>query len=86
MRHYRLYSLKNGNQIPGPPKILLCASDEEAIALASTFLDRFDIEIWQGPRVLTRLQPSDKGDRIGPPEAGQRCVPVGQRGPQRTWR
>jgi hypothetical protein len=48
MQHYRLYSLKNGKQIGGPPKILQCASDEEAIALASTLLDGFDMEVWQG--------------------------------------
>jgi hypothetical protein len=60
MQHYRLYSLKNGNQIAGPPKILQCASDEEAIALASTLLDGFDMEVWQGARVVIRLPPSDK--------------------------
>ena len=60
MQHYRLYSLKNGEQIGGPPKILQCASDEEAIALASTLLDEFDREVWQGARVVIRLPPSDK--------------------------
>jgi hypothetical protein len=60
MQHYRLYSLKNGNQIAGPPKILQCASDEEAIALASTLLDGLDIEILQGARVVIRLQPDDR--------------------------
>jgi hypothetical protein len=56
MLDYRLYSLKNGNRIADPPKILRCASDEEAISLASTLLDELDVEMWQGARVVIRLQ------------------------------
>jgi hypothetical protein len=32
MPHYRLYSLKNGNQIARPPQIVQFPSDQEAIA------------------------------------------------------
>jgi hypothetical protein len=52
--------LKNGNEIAGPPKILQCGSDEEAIALASTLIDGLDMEIWQRARVVIRLQPNDQ--------------------------
>ena len=60
MQRYHLYSLKNGKKIGGTPKILQCASDEEAIALGSTLLDGLDMEIRQGARVVIRLPPSDK--------------------------
>lgn len=52
--------LRNGNEIAGPPKILQCGSDEEAIALASTLIDGLDMEIWQRARVVIRLQPNDQ--------------------------
>jgi hypothetical protein len=29
MPDYRLYNLKNGNNIAGPPKVLQCANDQE---------------------------------------------------------
>jgi hypothetical protein len=59
MPDYRLYSM-SANNIAGPPQIVQCASDQQAIAAAKGLLDRHDIEIWQGARVVTRLQPSDK--------------------------
>jgi hypothetical protein len=56
---YRIYTLKNGNQIVAPPDVIECASDQEAIAEALTMLDGLDIEVWQGVRVVTRLRPGD---------------------------
>jgi hypothetical protein len=56
MPDYRLYTLKNDGHIAGPPKILQCADDQEAIAEAKKLLDGLDIEIWQGARVVIRLK------------------------------
>ena len=60
MADYRFYTLENGNRIGGPPAILQCKSDQEAIAEARKLLDGHDIEVWQAARVVTRLRPSDK--------------------------
>jgi hypothetical protein len=57
---YRFYPLKDGNRIAGPPKVVQCASDHEAIAHGRKLLDGLDIEIWQAARVVTRLTLSDK--------------------------
>jgi hypothetical protein len=57
---YRFYSLRHGNHIAGPPEVMQCASDHEAIAHGRKLLDGLDIEIWQGARVVTRLKSSDK--------------------------
>jgi hypothetical protein len=60
MPDYRFYTLKRTNEIAGPPGILQCADDREAIIAARKLLDSHDIEIWQGARVVIRLQPADK--------------------------
>lgn len=59
MQAYRFYTLKNGNRIVAPPDVIECASDQEAIDEAKKSLDGFDVEIWQGARIVTRLRPSD---------------------------
>jgi hypothetical protein len=57
---YRFYSLRNSNQIVGTPEVMQCVSDQEAIAEARKLLDGFDMEVWQGARVVVRLRSSDK--------------------------
>jgi hypothetical protein len=59
MPEYRFYTLKSGNQMVAPPDVIDCASDQDAIDEAKKFLDGFDVEIWQGARIVTRLRPSD---------------------------
>ena len=60
MPEYRFYELEHSNRVAGPPTELECASDHEAIAEAKKLLDGRALEVWQGARVVTRLQPSDK--------------------------
>ena len=60
MLDYRFYSLRNGNQIVGTPEVMQCVSDQGAIAEARKLLDGFDMELWQGARVVVRLRSSDK--------------------------
>jgi hypothetical protein len=52
---YRLYKLKDGDRIVGPPTMIECNSDSEVIAKAKAMLDGLDIEVWDGPRVVVRL-------------------------------
>jgi hypothetical protein len=57
--YYHIYEVERGHRIAGPTK-LECASDEVAILIAKKMLNGRDLEVWQGARVVTRLQSSDK--------------------------
>lgn len=58
MPDYRLYLLE-GNLILGPPVIIACASDQEAIETAQKRLGARDVEVWKGARCVTRLKAPD---------------------------
>ena len=71
MTHYRLYLLDDEDHIhpTNPPVDLDCANDDEAIAMAATYVDGHTVELWEKTRKVVRLpakpQPSetrDKGD------------------------
>jgi hypothetical protein len=53
---YRLYKLA-GSHIAGPADVIVCADDHEAIKIAKQHLDGAAIEIWHGPRLVTRIEP-----------------------------
>jgi hypothetical protein len=57
---YRIYKISSDDHIAGPPVEVECVSDQEAIAQAKQVLNGLDIEVWQGARVVTRLQSRDK--------------------------
>lgn len=59
MPQYRIYTLLSGNKIVGATRIITCETDAQAIERARSFLENRDIEIWQGARVVARLQPRD---------------------------
>ena len=75
MPDYRLYFMRDGNKIAGPPQIVQCASDQGAVAAGKGLLDSHDIEIWQGARVVARLKPSDKVSRQRDLEAEKNHLP-----------
>ena len=57
---YRIYAFDGGNTIAGPPVIIECDNDGEAISQARCLLDGRDIEVWHGARCVTRLKPDEK--------------------------
>jgi hypothetical protein len=57
---YRFFTLKDDKHIAGPPHVLQCASDHEAVAEGRKLLDGLDLEIWHGARMVMRLTPHDK--------------------------
>jgi hypothetical protein len=59
MPEYRIYTMSNDNKIAGPPRLVTCSDDQEAIGLAKQLLDGRDVELWQGARVVTRLRHAD---------------------------
>lgn len=55
MSSYRIYILDSGNHIQGPPKIVECDSDQEALQQAQAMVDGRDVELWDGNRLVARL-------------------------------
>lgn len=43
----------------GPATVVDYSSDQAAIERAKAVLDGLDIEVWQGSRIVTRLQATD---------------------------
>jgi len=57
MPEYRIYTVKKDGHLIGPPKVVECPNDEAAVTEAKQLLDGLVIEVWQGPRVVMRLEP-----------------------------
>jgi hypothetical protein len=58
MPDYRAYRIKN-NRVDGVPTVIACDSDQEAIQQARKLMDGHDIELWEGPRFVIGLKPTD---------------------------
>ena len=52
---YRFYSIKEDGHIAQPPRTVDCPNDDAVLAEVKQLVDGFDIEIWQGPRVVAYL-------------------------------
>jgi hypothetical protein len=59
MPQYRLYRLSPDDHIVGISNVVESDSDEDVIAHAKSKLDGLGIEIWDGPRLVTRLKASE---------------------------
>jgi hypothetical protein len=55
MPHYRAY-LVAGERIIAPPFELVCENDDDAIARTGRHVLNWDIELWQGDRLVIRLR------------------------------
>jgi hypothetical protein len=53
---YRLYKLVGG-RIAGPAEVIVRADDHGAIDKAKQHLEGAAIEVWHGPRLVTRIEP-----------------------------
>ena len=60
MPEYRIYTVKKDGHLRGPPKVVECPNDLAVIKEAKQFLDGLLIEVWQGARVVIRLDPNQK--------------------------
>jgi hypothetical protein len=56
---YRAYSIGPDGHIKGFEPIV-CDDDEQAIAAAKRLVGAYDIELWQGTRIVTRLSKNSK--------------------------
>ena len=59
MPDYRVYTLLKADKIAGRADVVTCASDAEAVVKARRFLQSNDIEVWQGARMVGRLNGRD---------------------------
>jgi hypothetical protein len=55
MPDYRVYTLLKPDKIAGRADVVTCATDAEAVVKARRFLQSNDIEVWQGARMVGRL-------------------------------
>jgi hypothetical protein len=57
---YRIYQNSPDNRIVGHSFEVEFASDWEVVEHAKVQMDGLDIEVWDGPRVVTRLKSNEK--------------------------
>ena len=57
MPEYRIYTVKKDGHLAGPPTVVDCLDDETAVNEAKQLLDELIVEVWQGARVVKRLEP-----------------------------
>jgi hypothetical protein len=56
MPYYEAYVLTEDDHISAPPHIIACGTDQEAIQRSTKLVNGHDIELWEGPRLVTRLK------------------------------
>ena len=57
MHSYRIYTLSRDEHISRPPRIITCEDDTIAFEEARQLLDGHALEIWDGTRLVGRLEP-----------------------------
>jgi hypothetical protein len=61
MPDYRIFALNKLGRIRGPAQIVTCENDEEAVHTAEPLVNGYDVELWQGGRVVTRIRSKASG-------------------------
>jgi hypothetical protein len=59
MPAYRVYAISKQGRISGPPDIIECGDDQEAIGKAALLTNGKSVELWEGSRLIVRF-PSDE--------------------------
>ena len=60
MPHYRIYVVADDGHISGPPHVIECADEQEAIGKAAAQAANGKVvELWDGTRLIVRL-PKDE--------------------------
>jgi hypothetical protein len=55
MPEYRIYTVDFNGHIALPAKVIECNDDVGAVHAALLAMDRLDVELWQGKRLVVRL-------------------------------
>jgi hypothetical protein len=57
MPSYRAYPVSKDHQVAaGPSVAITCENEQDGIEKAQQLLERYDLELWDGPRFITRLK------------------------------
>jgi hypothetical protein len=56
LSHRRIYQLSRDMKINGVPEKVQYETDQKVIAHAKKNLGGLDVEIWEGPRVVSRIE------------------------------
>jgi hypothetical protein len=56
MPDYRIYALDPEGHIAAPAVVVTCDTDRAAIERARQLLGGQDFELWDGPRLVTRIK------------------------------
>jgi hypothetical protein len=59
MPHYRVYFVADDGHISGPPHVIECADEQEAIGKAAQAANGKVVELWDGKRFIVRF-PKDE--------------------------
>jgi hypothetical protein len=60
MPEYRLYAITGGERhYEGPRKVIRCDNDKAAIKAAEQWAREREVEVWEGSRFVSRLQPRE---------------------------
>lgn len=59
MTAYRIYVLDPEGHVTGPPQIVECTDDQDALRQARQCLDGKPIEVWDGSKRVGRLEPKE---------------------------
>jgi hypothetical protein len=65
MTQYRVYVFDVRGHIEGPPRMLECDNDSEAILRARELMGRQPIEIWLNATRIAHLEPENKAASVG---------------------
>jgi hypothetical protein len=57
---YRFYRIEKNGHVTGPPPIRVLPDDPDAVHEATKLLNRKDIEIWQGSRLVAYVTAKEK--------------------------
>ena len=60
MPNYRVYTIIKSDKVAGRADVVTCATDAEALVKARQFLQSNDLEMWQGARMVSRLNAQDR--------------------------
>ena len=74
MPAYRIYVLTTDGHIAGPPQVLECENEQEAIGKAPQLANGKAVELWEGPRLIARF-PGDEDWPHPPSTFAETAVP-----------
>jgi hypothetical protein len=63
MKLYRAYVLNAAGQIVGPPTEIYAHDDAEAMEKAAALTDGGEVQVWEGTRLVARLDRAPPHDR-----------------------